>query len=151
MRRLLMRLEGAFVVVDLVQHDLRLILRIGQHVELPAARLLARLARVVERELHEALDVFGLDADVHDQDEHGSLLWLPTIARRALLRLANLGEELDQELHARAGLRGDGGELDTAEVALTVLAALLHATIEVGSAMVDERQIDADLDLLRRR
>src|SRR5207302_4915440 len=46
MHRLLMRLEGLLVGVDLVQHDLRAIVRIDQHVELLAAGLLARVLRV---------------------------------------------------------------------------------------------------------
>src|SRR5437867_915174 len=64
------RLEGFLVVVDLVQHDLGLVFRVNEHIELLAARLFARLARVVQRHLDPALDVFRLDADIHHEYEH---------------------------------------------------------------------------------
>jgi len=46
------------------------IVRIDQDVELLAAGLLARLARILERHLHPALDAFRLDADIHHEYEH---------------------------------------------------------------------------------
>src|SRR5216684_3206992 len=76
MRRLLVRLEGLLVGVDLVQHDLRAIVRIDQHVELLAAGLLARVLRVFQQLLHEAVDVLRLDADLYFEHEtHFSPRW----------------------------------------------------------------------------
>src|SRR5216684_1418506 len=76
MRRLLVRLEGLLVGVDLVQHDLRAIVRIDQHVELLAAGLLARVLRVLQQLLHEAVDVLRLDADLYFEHEtHFSPRW----------------------------------------------------------------------------
>src|SRR5205085_10758556 len=73
-RRLLVRLEGRFVLVDLVQHDLRLVVRIDEHFELPAAGFLARLARVFVELAHERIDVVGSDPDIDLQDEHAASL-----------------------------------------------------------------------------
>src|SRR6476469_4952933 len=70
---------------------------------------------------------------------------LPVFYGRALLGLHHLHQELDQELDARARLGRDRGELDAAEVALLAPAALLHASVDVGGAMIDEREVDADL------
>src|SRR5436305_1082864 len=72
---------------------------------------------------------------------------LPIFYGRALLRFHHLHEELDQELDARARLARDRGELDAAEIALLGLAALLDASVDVGRAVIDERQVDPDLHL----
>src|SRR5205809_3362321 len=76
----------------------------------------------------------------------GGFLLAP-YSTRALLGLHHLHEQLDQELDARARLARDRGELDAAEEALLGLAALLDAPVDVGGAMVDERQVDPDLHL----
>src|SRR5437868_6074336 len=74
---------------------------------------------------------------------------LAAYSTRTLLGLHHLHEELNQELDARARLARDRGELDAAVEALLGLAALLDATVDVGSTMIDERQVDPDLHFLR--
>ena len=69
MHRLLMGFERLLVGVDLVQHDLRAVVRIDQHVELLAAGLLARVLRVFQHLLHEAVDVLRLDAQLYFEHE----------------------------------------------------------------------------------
>ena len=65
-----MRVGGGLVDVDLVEHDVRGVALVLQHVEAPDARFLKRRLRVAPALGQERLDVAGCDVDVHVDDEH---------------------------------------------------------------------------------